>query len=301
MKFRLIICLFLLLSFRVYSQTCISDVTLSQSASAICSGYSVTLSATPIGGSGPYIYIWSTGETSQTISINKSGTYSVTVSNSNTSCQPVKKSVTITDSPTPTAPVAGNASICAGTYTTLTATAPGGVYQWYDAPVGGTFLASGASFITPIINSPVVYYVQTTLGGCTSTRTAVAVNLNGGPSLKDVTLCPGGVATLSATGAQSYTWYDAPTGGKVLSTTSSYTTPVLYTTATYYVVGVTNGCASAPTPVSAIISNAPLTPASTNITVCSGSPASLHAAGSSGVFNWYSVPTGGVPLISRPD
>ena len=300
MKVRLIICFFILLSFRGYGQSCIADVSLSQSAPAICSGYSVAIGATPAGGTAPYTYLWSTGETTQVISVNKGGTYSVTVSDNTPGCQPIKKSITITDAVTPGAPTANDASVCPGNTATLTATAPGGFYQWYDAATGGNFLASGANFTTPVINSPVTYYVQTTLNNCTSIRTPVSVNINSKPMVAGAAICPGNVATLTATGGSAYTWYDAP-NGNVLSTAANFVTPVLYATTTYYVVVIINGCASAPTPVTAAISNSPQTPAVTNTAVCLGSSASLHATAASGIFNWYSVPTGGTSLISSPD
>jgi PKD repeat protein len=42
--------------------------------------------------------------------------------------------------PIPVAPTAPGTSICAGSTATLTATAPGGTYTWWSAPVAGTLL-----------------------------------------------------------------------------------------------------------------------------------------------------------------
>jgi hypothetical protein len=49
----------------------------------ICTGDTATLTANPTGGSGPYTYLWSTGAISQAISVTTSGTYTVTVTDSN--------------------------------------------------------------------------------------------------------------------------------------------------------------------------------------------------------------------------
>jgi len=301
MKDRLLICLFLLLSYRAFTQPCTLTVKLSQSAPAICSGSTVVLTATTSGGTAPFTYIWSTGETTPSVNVNKAGTYTVTVSDKTPGCQPVKKSITVVVSVTPVAPTAAGVVVCPNSPATLKAIAPGGTYQWYDKLVGGNFLATGATYITPSIAANTVFYVETTVNGCTSARTAVPVSLIGKPTVINAAICGGNVATLSVSTGDSYTWYDAPVGGKIVGTSQDFTTPVLSATTTYYVVVALNGCASAPTPVTAFVTAAPQAPTAPNVSVCSGSSANLHAAAPSGVFNWFTVPTGGIPLISSPD
>lgn len=56
------------------------------------------------------------------------------------------------------------------------------------------------------------------------------------PDVTDATLCGPGVATLYASGTGTLTWYDALTGGNVINTGTSYTTPSLSSTTTYYVI-----------------------------------------------------------------
>lgn len=68
--------------------------------------------------------------------------------------------------------VANDVTICTGNTANLTAsitgTLPSGAtITWYDAPFGGTVLATGTSFTTPVINSNTTYYV----GFCPSTFT----------------------------------------------------------------------------------------------------------------------------------
>jgi len=123
MKGRLLICFFLLLSFRGLSQ-CTLNVAVSQSAPTICSGSNVTLTVAATGGTAPYTYIWSTGETTPSINVDKAGTYTVSVSDKTPGCQPVKSAVTITLSATPVAPTASGAIVCPNTPATLTAVAP---------------------------------------------------------------------------------------------------------------------------------------------------------------------------------
>lgn len=298
MKIRILICFFLFISLRGYSQ-CTLTVALSQSSPAICSGTGVVLTATPSGGTPPYSYSWSTGEKSASITVNKAGNYTVTVSDKTPGCTPVKQSITVVAGTTPDAPTAKKVTVCSGSAATLTATAPGGTYQWYDA--SGNFLASGDTYVTPPITSATTFYVQTTIGGCTSAQTAVNVSVTGRPAVTGATVCAGSVATLMASGGDTYTWYDAAKGGNTVGSNAQFTTPPLNTTTTYYVVATINGCTSARTPVVATVSQPPPPPTASNQTICSGSSANLHADAPAGVFDWYTTPTGGTSLISSPD
>ena len=236
MKQSLLICIFLLLTLECFSQ-CISDVTLTPSYPSICSGNSVKLTAAATGGTAPYTYTWSTGETTQAISVNRAGTYTVTVAGGGGGCQPVKKSITLTASSTPVAPtVVKSGAVCPGSSAVLTATAPGGVYTWYDA--GGNVKQQSASnsYTTDPLTSNATYLVETTLNGCTSSKTIVTISIIGKPNGVDAVVCAGSSATLSVSQGDSYQWYDS--AGNPLVSTRSFTTPPLSVTTTYYVVVV---------------------------------------------------------------
>jgi gliding motility-associated-like protein len=300
MKKGLLLYLFLLLTIRVYSQSCTLSVSITQSAPSICSGYSVTLTAKASAGTGPYSYNWNTGETAPSIAVDKAGIYTVTVTDHSTGCPSVMRSDTVTATATPVAPTAMGVTACTGTQATLTATAPGGTYQWYTAATGGTFLASGATFTTPTITKQTSFYVETTVNGCTSQRTQVVVSLPTKPISQGVTICSGNVATISASGGQNYTWKDY--AGYVLSTTDTYTTPVLTQTITFYVTSTgSGGCPSPATAVTVTVTAPPSPPVAPGVTICTGTSANLQASGSAGVFNWYSSAAGGTPIISSPD
>jgi len=300
MKHRLLIVLFLLISLRGYSQSCTLTASITSSGATICPGTTLVLTATPSGGTAPYSYIWSTGETTASISINKSGTYSVTVGDNTPGCQPVVASTTITGGTSPAAPTVASVKVCQNSPATLTATAPGGSYLWYSTATGGTSIASGATYTTGNISNFTVFYVETTVDGCTSSRSPAYVSVIGDPILKGDTVCEGNPATLIATNADSYAWYSTP-NGTVLSTNPSYTTNPLTSTTTFYVVTVTSGCTSPPLPVVATVTPPPQTPTSSNLSVCSGSPANLQASTPTGVIDWFNVPNGGTSLITSAD
>lgn len=286
---------------RVYT-TAPLTASISPATAAICNGASVTLTASPSGGNPPYTYAWTTGSSVSTTSVSAVGTYSVTVSDNTTGCTPVTSSVTVTAAAIPAAPTVAGAVICAGQTTTLSPSAPGGTYQWYDAASGGNLLFTGSSFTTPALNTTTTYYVQTTLSGCPSARTAVTVTVNpvpAAPNVTGATICAGNTATVTASGsAGTYNWYDAATAGTNLSSTSSYTTPSLSATTNYYVETTVNGCTSARATVTATVNPIPAAPTIANATVCSGGTATLTPSAPGGTYTWYAVSSGGTPLAT---
>ncbi|MDF1673978.1 MAG: PKD domain-containing protein [Vicingaceae bacterium] len=83
----------------------------------------------------------------------------------------------VTVNPIPVAPTALSLNSCPNTTATLTATAPGGTYEWFNVAAGGSVLGTGSSFTTPVLTTNSTFYVQTTVNGCTSPRTPVNVTL----------------------------------------------------------------------------------------------------------------------------
>ena len=75
----------------------------------------------------------------------------------------------------------------------------------------------------------------------------ITINLPTAPSTTGATLCGSGSASLSATGNGTLHWYNAATGGTLVNSGTSYTTPTLSTTTTYYVndsiPGAVHNCA----------------------------------------------------------
>jgi len=118
------------------------------------------------------------------------------------------------------------------------------------------------------------------------------------------TICSGSTANLAATalGGTTLTWYTAATGGSILATGGTYTTPQLTTTTTYYIAVSNNGCANAArVPVTVTVIPAVATPALATVApVCSGSPAVLAVANpQTGItYKWYAAASGGTALFT---
>ena len=160
--------------------------------------------------------------------------------------------------PTFVAPLSDNVNICSGTATQLRATTLStNQLLWYDVPTGGTPVttAYNAPFTTPVLTANKTYYVSSKSIACAqeSARVPVTVTINPIPALPVVstnnqTISVGQTATLQATAdaGNNIQWFAAATGGLPLATGTSFTTPSLSATTTYY-VGTESalGCTSA--------------------------------------------------------
>ena len=117
----------------------------------LCSGNSITLTATA-GTS----FLWSTGETTQSITVTQPGSYSCSVTNY---CGTGTTEPYVVNNVTPNTPVVTDQSICSGELATLTASATGDV-RWFDEQ--GTLVNTGLTFTTPILNQNTTYFIENT-------------------------------------------------------------------------------------------------------------------------------------------
>lgn len=163
--------------------------TITPTSPLICSGNPVTLTANPTGGNPAYTYLWSNGATTPSITVSVPGNYTVSINDQIVSCGAVNAQTTVV-AVTPVAPTAPPVSVCVGDAATLTATAPGGPYQWYDAASNGNLLSTNPSFTTPVLNINTVYYLQTTNTGCPSDRIAVTVTVTPNPVKPSISAPP---------------------------------------------------------------------------------------------------------------
>ena len=123
-----------------------------------CVGSNTTLDA------GTFVsYLWSNGETTQTISAT-AGSYTVTVTDSN-GCSNTSAQVTVTELALPTVAISGTLSYCAGSNTTLTATAGLSSYLWSSGQTTQSITATAASYTV----------TGTDANGCSTTSSSVTV------------------------------------------------------------------------------------------------------------------------------
>ncbi len=269
-------------------------------AVARCGTGTVTLSAT--GTQTIYWYsaasggtLLATASSYTTPSISSTTTYYVEQGNG--TCQSSRLAVQAIVNSIPSSPVASNVSRCGTGTVTLTATSSTTV-NWYSASTGGTLLGTGLSFTTPSISTTTNYYAEAN-NGCASARTSVSAIVNSIPALpvaSDVSRCGNGTVTLVATSSEQCYWYSASTGGTLLFTGSSFTTPSISSTTTYY-VETGNTCRSSRVAVQAIITNQPASPVVTDGSRCGSGTVTLTATATTQI-NWYTVPSGGTSIAT---
>jgi gliding motility-associated-like protein len=188
--------------------------------------------------------------------------------------------------PPPTLTISAN-NICAGQ--TVTFTASGGTI--YDFNVNGLSVQNGtlATYVTnTLVNGDVVYVISSASNSSTIT---MLVNANPiltiSPSSQSV--CVGKTATLTASGASSYTWSSGSNASSIV------TSPVIATT--YSVIGANAGCTGtafqtigiSPSPTVNITSSTP--------SVCAGFNALLIASGLN-TYTWSTGATGAVLSVN---
>ena len=177
--------------------------------------------------------LWSTGSTADSIFVDSSGTYTLTVHNG---CV-ASASITVTVSPAPVVNLGPDTGDCSGaaivlhSFDTYSATA---TYLWSDATTG----------ITDTVTTSGTYWLQVTQGGCSGADTINISIVYDTFTLYniDTSICKGNSVQVIATGngsPQTYQW--EPTAGIPNST---IITPIITpdTSATYAVFVFYPGC-----------------------------------------------------------
>jgi len=171
--------------------------------------------------------------------------------------------------------VTSNGTICANQTLSLTVNATSASsYSWNGSGVFSSPTSSSSAVTGAITGN----YSVTVSNGCGSTNSIIAVTVLPSPNLSVVcsasTICAGQALTLTASGANTYTWSNGITNGVVFNPTVS---------ATYTVIGNANTCNASSTiainvnPLPSIVAN--------SITICSGQQATLSASGAS-TYTW---------------
>ena len=258
---------------------------------SICGTGTVNLGATASAGTINW-YAASTGGSSlgtgtsfTTPSISSTTTYYVdaTINNCTTSS---RTSVVATVNTLPTALAGGDTAICNGNSVTLNASG-GSTYAW--SPATG-LSATNVANPTASPTSTTTYTVTVTnSSGCAATA-SVTITVNPTPTITSVSsnsICGSGTVNLGATAsAGTINWYAASTGGTSLGTGTSFTTPSISATTTYYVDATANGCTTATrTSVTATVNPIPTASAGNNVSICSGNSTTLNASGGSS-YTW---------------
>lgn len=195
-------------------------------------------------------------------------------------------------------PVVSSANACGPASVTLTAIASDPV-AWFTSPAGGSPISTNPNYSTPVLSSPVTYYVEAGTS-CPSPRVPVTANVVtiDPPVVSGASRCGAGTLVVSAQSMNTITWWSAPTGGNQLSTGAIFTTPSLSSTTIFYAMASGSGCNSSRTSVTAtvVITQPPVPSQGAH---CGPGHVILTATANDSIF-WYSASTGGSPLGNGP-
>src|SRR4029079_12937446 len=114
-----------------------------------CVGGSVTLTA-----SSAASYAWSNGATTSSITVNASGSYSVTVTDAN-GCSATSAATNVTVNPLPAASITGSGptTFCAGCSVTLTASS-GASYAWSNGATTPSITVNDSGSYSVTVTDP---------------------------------------------------------------------------------------------------------------------------------------------------
>jgi uncharacterized protein (TIGR02145 family) len=228
----------------------------------ICSDNSLTLNATNAGST----YLWSTGATTPTISVNSAGTYQVAVTNS---CGTTTDAIVVQIKNIPVVNLGPDTAICLNSALQLNAGNTDATYLW---STGAT--TSSISVVTPGT------YTVTVTNNCGSNTDSITIT-----NLPQITVDLGTDKGLCA--GQNLVLNAGNPGSTYLWSTGATSQSITVTTPGNYTVGVTNSCGTVSDQIS-IYNGSFTVNAGADQTICTGSSTVLNATGG----NTYSWNTG---------
>ncbi len=236
-----------------------------------CAGGSVDLTSSYATGND-----WSpTGQTTQTITVTTSGSYTVTYTDG-AGCTAVSTPIVVTVNSAPAAPtisLSGPTSFCTGGSVDLTS----------SQATGNVWNPGAQTTQTITVNAAGTYDVTyTDVNGCTATSTPVTITVNSAPAAPTVT--PSGPTTFCAGGSVDLTSSEA-TGNDWSTTATSQT--VTITASGSYTVTYTdpNGCTSTSTATVVTVNPLPVAPTITtsgSTQICQGQTVDLISSQATG-------------------
>ncbi|MFN0187817.1 MAG: gliding motility-associated C-terminal domain-containing protein [Bacteroidia bacterium] len=209
--------------------------------------------------SGCSAYVWSNGSTGSSIYVNATGNYTVVGTSSN-GCTATSSAVNVTVISSSTILTAqGATSFCDGNFVQLQSIFPTG-NQWYynGLPIAGS---NGQQYNA---YDDGWYHVGVWQNNTWMFSDSIHVTVfptPDVPNLNDTSVCKGSSITLNLPAVSGVTnnWYNALSGGALLSVGLSFTSPPLNTTTTYYVEAVNSfGCKSARLDVDVVVKVSPV-------------------------------------------
>lgn len=236
-------------------------------STTICQGESVTLTSSSATGN-----TWSTGETTQSISVSTAGSYFVTVTQAG--CSATSASTTVTVNPIPSTP-----SITAGGATTF---CDGGSVVLTSSSATGNVWSTGQTTQSITVTSSNNITLTVVQGGCSSAAASQTVTVNPLPATPSIsasgftTICIGETIDLTSSSATGNTWSTGETTQTItVSTAGDYNVTVSNGTCTATSANITITVNTTPPP-------APTVTSSGALMFCEGGSVTLTSSSSTG-------------------
>ncbi|MFI5150292.1 MAG: gliding motility-associated C-terminal domain-containing protein [Bacteroidia bacterium] len=233
---------------------------------SICSGDTVTLTS-----SAGTSYSWNTGQVTQSILVQPSGTTTYTVTLVSGGCTDTAM-FTVHANPPPPVSISGTTSICSGSFTTLFASGTGtGTYSWNTGNISSSLLVS-----PPATTTYTVWY--STSAGCQSfaTATVTVIPMPAVVVTGPTTVCAGQSIVLTASGATTWSWSTGQTTASITVSLSSSTN--------YLITGSNGACWEQIAYPVTVIPN-PVANAGASVFILSGQHTTLIGSGG-GTYSW---------------
>lgn len=252
-------------------------ITAVQSGSVICYGASIDLTA-----NGVASFTWEPGSfntNSITVTPTVNTSYSVSGTSSMGCVANNTVILTVSVNPLPVVGASSSDSVICLNFTTSLNGSGANTYTWSGGVTNGTAF-------TPSITQSYTVNGTNTITGCTSTNSAVqTITVNSIPTIiasaVSSVICDGFTATLTASGANTYTWNPGSIIGSTVTTMPSITT--------IYTLNGTSleGCTATNVAVQTISVNSlpTVSAAISNSVICFGSTVSLSGSGAQ-TFTW---------------
>ena len=232
--------------------------TLSSNTGANCGGVASTTPITVSAGAADFdTYVWSpdpstvsgNATTGWTFNPTLSTVYTLSASQSTGTCG-ASATVNITTTPASVGGIAAATvtQICISGSSVLSLTGHTGLIQWQSSTDNSVWTnISGAiapSYTTPTLTATTYYRANVTNSSCTSAQSNVLTVTVNNPTVLTNTpaaICGTGTVTLGATTSAGsiLNWYAGASGGAILGTGTSFTTPSISTTTNYFVAAST--------------------------------------------------------------